>query len=38
MKDRADRLAQTAKPRPKLERLGRRHSDQTVRAPPPHPA
>ncbi len=38
MKDRADRLAQTAKPRPKLERLGRRRSDQTVRAPPPHPA
>src|SRR4051812_7472304 len=42
MKDRADRLAQVAKLRPKLERLGRRRSDQNVSAPPPqapaHPA
>ena len=42
MKDRVDRLAQAAKPRPKLERLGRRRSDQNVSAPPPqapsHPA
>src|SRR4051795_3249620 len=41
MKDRADRLAQAAQPRPKLECLGRR-SDQKVSAPPPqapsHPA
>jgi hypothetical protein len=34
LKDRVDRLAQTAKPRPKLERLGRRCSAQTVCAPP----
>jgi hypothetical protein len=42
MKDRADRLAQVAKCRPKLERLGRRRSDRKVCAPPPqapsHPA
>src|SRR3954469_16553479 len=42
MKDRADRLAQAAQPRPKLDRLGRRRSDQKVSAPPPqapsHPA
>ena len=42
MKDRVDRLAQVAKLRPKLERLGRRRSDQNVSAPPPqapsHPA
>ena len=42
MKDRVDRLAQVAKSRPKLERLGRRRSDQTVCAPPSqapsHPA
>ena len=42
MKDRVDHLAQTAKPRPKLDRLSRRRSDQTVCAPPPqapsHPA
>src|SRR4051794_34666889 len=40
--DRADRLAQVAKRRPKLERLGRPRSDQKVSAPPPqapsHPA
>src|SRR4051794_29322298 len=35
MKDRVDRLAQAAQPRPKLERLGRRRSDQNVSAPPP---
>ena len=34
MKDRVDRLAQVAKSRPKLERLGRRRSDQKVCAPP----
>jgi hypothetical protein len=42
MKDRADRLAQVAPSRSKLERLGRRRSDQKVSAPPPqapsHPA
>jgi hypothetical protein len=42
MKDRVDRLAQAAKPRPKLGRLGRRRSDRKVCAPPPqapsHPA
>src|SRR3954468_6261768 len=42
MKDRVDRLAQAAQPRPKLERLGRRRSDRKVSAPPPqapsHPA
>jgi hypothetical protein len=42
MKDRADRLAQAAQPRPKLDRLGCRRSDQKVSAPPPqapsHPA
>jgi hypothetical protein len=34
MKDRADRLAQGAPSRPKLERLGRRRSDRKVCAPP----
>jgi len=42
LKDRVDRLAQAAKSRPKLDRLGRRCSDQTVCAPAPqaasHPA
>ena len=42
MKDRVDRLAQAAKPRPKLERPDRRRSDRKVCAPPPqapsHPA
>lgn len=42
MKDRVDRLAQVAKSRPKLERLGRRRSDRKVCAPasqaPSHPA
>ena len=42
MKDRADRLAQAAKHRPKLDRLGCRRSDQKISAPPPqapsHPA
>src|SRR5215218_1895250 len=35
MKDRADRLAQIAPSRPKLDRLGRRRSDREVCAPPP---
>src|SRR5215208_8453258 len=35
MKDRADCLAQVAPSRPKLDRLGRRRSDQKVCAPPP---
>src|SRR3954469_6402815 len=42
MKDRADRLAQIALSRPKVDRLGRRRSDREVCAPPPqapsHPA
>jgi transposase len=42
MKDRVDHLAQTAKSRPKLDRLSRRCSDQTACAqpaqPPPHSA
>jgi len=36
MKDRADRLAQVAKPRPKLDRLGRRAPIR--RSPHSHPA
>ena len=37
MKDRVDRLAQTANSRPKLDRLSRRCSDQTACAPPAQP-
>jgi hypothetical protein len=41
MKDRADRLAQVASSRSKLDRLGRRRSDKVCAPPaqaPPHPA